>query len=423
MKLKIYEDRNDLLIKLNSFAVALMVASLSIVGLFSRLFASLSNSGNIIVLGAVCIVIFISVIMSQKIYVSIPGLVIMGLVTSIFLLTLLLNSARCDYTPIQFIFYAVIPIYVICQKIDGEYVTRYIMYLSLFTLPVINKFFEIQYESFSQAYMGNIFVILTPVLVGMIHFKLYRKKSNILTKIAYLYNLYVLILIFLYANRGAVVCVLFGLAVVLINAYNEKERIKVKPIKLIIIVVCAILAILVLINLEAILVWLSELCTQMFNSVPSFISKMIRYIRKGDISDGRTNISDFTYSFIMDKPIFGHGMETFASYSQPYSGNVTWPYPHNYVLQYLFEGGIVFAILPVWLSLSLSAKVLFARIVDKKEFALCATLVCSCIPKLFMSTDPWDSTTIWMLVTYSLIYTLRQHANSKKSRIAKNYNY
>lgn len=84
--------------------------------------------------------------------------------------------------------------------------------------------------------------------------------------------------------------------------------------------------------------------------------------------------------------------------------NRSWPYPHQYIYQYLFEGGIVFGLIPVYSSLSLTAKVVCTRIKDKSEFALCCTLVCVTLPKLLISTEPWATTSIWMLITYSLIY-------------------
>ena len=93
-----------------------------------------------------------------------------------------------------------------------------------------------------------------------------------------------------------------------------------------------------------------------------------------------------------------------------------WVYPHNYILQYLFEMGVIAGMVPIFLSLSMTIKVLFRRIVEKKEFIICAALVVSCIPKLLFSSDVWTSTSIWMLVTYSMMYSL------KNIKINVNYN-
>ena len=68
---------------------------------------------------------------------------------------------------------------------------------------------------------------------------------------------------------------------------------------------------------------------------------MIKYLELGDVSDGRTAIDAFTLPAIANDPIFGYGIETFSKVSGELA-NRSWPYPHQYIYQYLFEGGIVF---------------------------------------------------------------------------------
>ena len=264
-------------------------------------------------------------------------------------------------------------------------------------------FFVLQYVKYNQAYMGNIYAILSPVIVAMIHFKLYRKQSNLLIKLTYIYNLYIMAKIVLFANRGAVLCLACCAIVLVINAYDDDKRKKLSAIKLSLIIVFSVIGILIIIFALPLLHSLADLCNSILNSVPSFISKMIKYLELGDVSDGRTAIDAFTLPAIANNPIFGYGIETFSKVSGELA-NRSWPYPHQYIYQYLFEGGIVFGLIPVYSSLSLTAKVVCTRIKDKSEFALCCTLVCVTLPKLLISTEPWATTSIWMLITYSLIY-------------------
>ena len=348
MENTLQNSKDRLFIKLNSFVVAMMISAQTITGTIVRIPA----------------------------FKDFPVMFFLSFVTLWYLYSLIFHGNNCDLDVIQFIFYAIIPIYVIGKKLDGELVMRYILYLSLMTLPVINLFFVLQYVKYNQAYMGNIYAILSPVIVAMIHFKLYRKQSNLLIKLTYIYNLYIMVKIVLFANRGAVLCLACCAIVLVINAYDDDKRKKLSAIKLSLIIL---------------------------NSVPSFISKMIKYLELGDVSDGRTAIDAFTLPAIANNPIFGYGIETFSKVSGELA-NRSWPYPHQYIYQYLFEGGIVFGLIPVYSSLSLTAKVVCTRIKDKSEFALCCTLVCVTLPKLLISTEPWATTSIWMLITYSLIY-------------------
>lgn len=397
---------DELVVKLNSLALALMIAAAGTTNALARtsLFAKVQN--NVIVLGVVFIVVCAGIFVKKQISIGKYSVATLALTTVAFGATMLFNKSQCDLTVIQFIFYAVVPIYLISQKLDGELVVRYTLYISLFTLPVIGSFFDIQYEQYQQAYMGNIYTILTPALFAIIHFKMYGKQANLLTKIAYLYNLYILFMMLLYANRGAVVCIIFCIAVVLINQYDGEEKKKLSPTKLAIIIIACIAIIYFLINALVILEAIAQWCQENMSSVPSFISKMIKYLAEGDVSDGRDNISDFAWQAIMKNPIIGNGLRTFEAYSIANAGK-SWPYPHQYIIQYLFEMGVIVGMVPVYFSLSLAAKVLCMRIKEKKEFVFCAALVVSCIPKLFFSTEPWTTTTVWMLVTYSMMYSAK----------------
>lgn len=420
MKITLYSDKNDLITKLNSIAVALMIAAPCITAVLARikLFANLQN--NVIVLGAVCIFIFASLLMTKRLFIPIPALITTSFTFIAYMFTLLINSEQCDLSAVQYIFYAVIPIFVIGQKIDGECIMRYVLYISLITLPMANSFFNIQYEQYTQAYMGNVYSLLTSVTVAMIHFKLYCKQSNILVKFSYLYNLYLLIQMLLYGNRGAVLCIIFCLIVLMINSYGENTLKPLSPPKILIIITVGIVGIVTVINALPLLEALSSFLSSTFHSVPSFITKMIKYMSSGDTSNGRDTISTFTTNAIFENPIIGNGIKTFEAYVKSKT-TFKWPYPHNYILQYLFEYGIIFGLVPVYLSLSLAVKTVFSRIKEKKEFALCCTLVCLNIPKLFVSTDPWASTTIWMLITYSLIYIVNnnQYFSAYKNRLHK----
>lgn len=409
MENTLQSSKDLLFVKLNSFVVALIVSAQIITGTLVRIPFLKDVSNNFIILGIALAVIFAEMFFYKKIVIELPVLFFFSFTLLWYLYSLIFHGNNCDLTPIEFIFYAVIPIYVISKKLDGELVLRYSLYISLVSLPVINTFFVLQYQQYSQAYMGNVYAVLTPVIIAMIHFKLYRKQSNILTKIAYLYNLYILVQVLLFANRGAVLCLACCAIVLVINAYDEDKRKTLSGIKILLIIACSIAGILIIMFAHPLLESLADLCNSIFNSVPSFITKMIRYIEIGDVTDGRTTIDAFTWSAIANNPILGHGIETFSKVSHELASR-TWPYPHQYMSQYLFEGGIVFGVLPIYLSLSLTAKVVCTRIKEKSEFALCCMLVCISLPKLLISTDPWASTSIWMLITYSLIYIFKTNS-------------
>ena len=140
------------------------------------------------------------------------------------------------------------------------------------------------------------------------------------------------------------------------------------------------------------------MCNKILKFVPSTIIKMQRNVEVDDIANGRSEINEILYEAIAEKPIYGHGLRTFASYT-----NNKHPFPHNFILQYLFEGGILFALLPIYLSLRPVFLVLLGRIKEKSSYIIMSVLVCQCFPKLLLSSDAWQGTAIWMLIALSAI--------------------
>ena len=244
--------------------------------------------------------------------------------------------------------------------------------------------------------------------------------SNIAVKLAYVYAVYILVKALMYANRGAIVCLLFCLSILIINSYDGEQRRGLTNKSVLAITLLVVTGLLSVLFFVPILHFMESVSYKLFHSVPSFISKMLIYIQEGDISDGRGVINSFTLDCFGRQPLFGYGIKTFQAVASR-EAQRTWPYPHQYIYQYLFEGGIIFGALPSYLSISITAKTIFRRIPTKKEFALCCILICTTLPKLLFSTDAWTSTSIWMLITYSLIYIMRRsesvHSAKKLSSI------
>ena len=69
----------------------------------------------------------------------------------------------------------------------------------------------------------------------------------------------------------------------------------------------------------------------------AFIEKTIMI--EGDLSDGRSELYSSTFNLIMGSPVIGHGISTYSHYVPGVE------YPHNFVLQFLFDGGIILLVI------------------------------------------------------------------------------
>ena len=213
-----------------------------------------------------------------------------------------------------------------------------------------------------------------------------------------------LIRVVMVANRGALLTILFGAFIVFIYSFNSDGTMKTLRSKSLFILLLSAIAVWAIIsNLSVVLQWVEDICQKTFNFVPSTIIKMQRYIEFDDISNGRNEINEILYKAIAESPLWGHGMCTFSHYT-----NGQYSFPHNFILQYLFEGGILFAVAPVYFALRSLISTILGTEKDKSRYIMMAMLTCQCFPKLLISSDAWRGTAVWMMIVYFTIISSKK---------------
>lgn len=397
--------------KINSLLIAIMLMSAILSGTFSLAFGVTENA-NLIILIVVMLLLVLKLFVSCKIDINLRkrSILLLFLIFTLYFLSVFFKGKAVNYNLVQLVFYAVIPVLCANLNFNTKLVCKYSLYLSLFTILGGNKFFEYQYSFMNQADMGYIYPLVTMLVIAMFHFRYYRKESdtNWFIWVCYLYNIYVLIRTCLVANRGALLTIIFTFFIIILYDFNKQGQMKKKGIKQIIICTITFICLaFVIFNLDSLLELLSNFFSQVISYVPSFILKMQRYIGFDDISNGRSEINILLFEAIKERPFYGYGMETFYEYSDH-----LYPFPHNFILQFIYEGGILFALIPVFFALWALIKVLFGTIKYKEVFIFSAILVCQCFPKLLFSTDAWMGTALWMLIAYSMNYLIKD--NGKK---------
>ena len=388
--------------KIDSLIVALSLMSISISATIS-VGLGIENNANVIVLALIFVCYFIKIMQTKRLWLDIDygsmGLLLM--ILALFGLSKFFNGNQCNYTFIQLLFYAILPKLSMDLNFKTNYVLKYSLHLSIITVLAVNGFFEYQYEDMNQAYMGNIYPIVTMIIIALFHFRFYRHEASKFTWICYLYNVYMTVRVIMVANRGALLCIVCAIIVLFLYKFDEEEKIKKNSVKQLIFILVAVIAILfIYYNQLAIIQNCISFFGKVFGNVPSFFIKMERYILLDDVSNGRSTINEVFYEAFKESPVWGHGMRTFSSYT-----NNLYPYPHNFIYQYLFEGGLLFATIPIFYAVKIVFDVLLGRIESKEEYVMAAMLVCQCYPKLLVSTEVWQGTAIWMLITYSYICT------------------
>ena len=120
------------------------------------------------------------------------------------------------------------------------------------------------------------------------------------------------------------------------------------------------------------------------NVIDKFVRKAVE---NGDMSNGRALIYTTCLEEIPEKPFFGHGMDLF----EYYTGIV---YPHNFILQIFYDGGLMLALLlllpVVWY---LIKKIRFG---SHETFSMTLFLLFVSVPGALMSSDLWQNERLWL---------------------------
>jgi O-antigen ligase len=118
--------------------------------------------------------------------------------------------------------------------------------------------------------------------------------------------------------------------------------------------------------------------------------KNLKLIELGNILNGRDLIISKVLSYIMDKPLLGYGIGSVMEITG-------FNYPHNFALQFLFEGGIILAMPIIYLLIN-SFKLMFSANVSLNDKTFIFFLFQSSVIQLSFSSYPWQSQIFWLFI-------------------------
>lgn len=320
-----------------------------------------------------------------------------------YILTEFFAKVPTEFDLWNFTFYCFLPVVFLFYEFDTEKVLRYGMYLSLISAIAINSLLIDQGISsrFSQTKLGTIYDLLPCIILAGFHFFYYRKKANIFTKVCYVYYLYMLVRMLLVIVRGAMLTLMFAAVLIYINRpkENQIEIRKLNIKKKLILYLGAVLSLYALLHFNDIIEWLYY-TLQSFNINFGVISKFHFYIVSGNITDNREPYYALVWEMFIKSPIWGAGIQTF--YAHSYDGA---SYPHCYVLQFLFEGGLLLAVPLTFISIRELYRVSFLKYKKKDDFVFAACLVISSVVPGLFSMNIWYNRIFWLVLAFGLIKT------------------
>ncbi|MCB5372182.1 O-antigen ligase family protein [Amedibacillus dolichus] len=303
-----------------------------------------------------------------------------------------------DLSILDIIIYCFIPVFAMSKEINTKMLLRIIMFFSLLSIPVIEKLFVFQYISLQQVDMSVTYAFLFCIISACLHFIYFRSSKNILDYICYIFNVYLLIKILSVGNRGAyLVIVVFILLMQILYIKNKEIKKNKRRMVWLLLLIESVFLIYFALNIDTIILNLFDILSKNGINVPSFIIKMRRQIIGNDISNGRNDVYSFFINSILVNPI-GYGISSSNAIS-----NGLYAYPHNFILQFSFEFGLIgiffsfFVVYPIYLLIKKQ------NMIEKNFKILIVFLLINTVPKCLISGDIWEQSQLWMMLSIGIM--------------------
>lgn len=293
--------------------------------------------------------------------------------------------------------YCFIPIYVSFYKIDVKTVLRWMMFFSALVIPISNDFFKSVSTGYETIGMSTTYNVLPFVIAAAIHFIYYRKNAGFWLWMGYGINIYYLVKIILLGNRGPIISlIVFGILVIMHGMDSDGTIKKSTGKNMFITLAIGVATILIISNIENMILsfhsWL-----QSMNMELAFVTKSVRKIGHGDITNGRQALFDFVIQGIKDNYLLGNGIASIK-----YKSFGRYGYPHNLFLQMWYDLGVIMSLpllFVVWKSIK---KTMFEYIKNKDIVTMLILLFTLSIPRLCYSSEFWASTPFWLLIMFTI---------------------
>ena len=272
-----------------------------------------------------------------------------------------------------------------------------------FGVMYLNKIFYNEILEEGIVSMGTCYAFLVPVLGNLVFLRYYYNKEKFYLKIVTLLfsaiNLFYLVQMTMFGSRGPVLCALLLILSFFIIRIDDSGKVSLRKGRTILAFVGMLFFAL---SFTTILQALSDYLAT-FGISLNVIDKFLRLEDNGDMTNGREVLSAMAWKGIMESPIWGNGTSQFLN-------NTGEVYPHNFILQMLYDGGIILTSLVMFPVIRVLIRKL--ETVSENEFVCLLLLFFASVPGALFSGDLWNASTLWMFFGFVL---------AKNSVVEKSY--
>ncbi|MEG0034733.1 O-antigen ligase family protein [Anaerorhabdus sp.] len=374
----------------------LLVASYISIPLFNQIirtvFPSLYIMSKMYLFGIILLIliIFLKLILQTK-YKGINKYNFIFTLYIVFMLLISLLSQKSASTSTTIVSYVIVPLLSgMIIKLDAAKLIKYLLIFSTLLLLVSNKIIIVDSNGYIS--MGLSYIYMIPIVASIIYIMVLIKHENKEQKyffgILSFLQLSILLKLLQYGSRGPILSIIIVVIFLSIVKWDyNKNQIIFKGTKITLWLVVLFLFVL---NIDFILQFIGEVLEKMSIS-SQLIEKTIRLSKTQSVLNGRNKIYSIGWDGFVSRPIFGHGVSSF----EYYTGII---YPHNFILQFLFDGGILLFII----MFSIILRGVNRMKIDVNQYLIFSLLFFISVPGAMLSGDIWRNTEFWLYIGFSI---------------------
>lgn len=301
--------------------------------------------------------------------------------------------------------YSLFMVLVVCSflipqvsEVNVRLLIKLIMCMPFFSVFRINEIFGITGIWLNEISMDASYSFLLPIIANIVYLKFYFENEKRFTKLISLFfsfiNCLFLGYILTFGSRAPILSILLLFFFWYIFKKNTIGLgVKVQKNRVIVLI---ILITFISFSGHLFITWLVSFLESYGLSI-SALNKIILLGDNGDVTNGRNELYNWAISGFLENPILGNGLDRFDA---KYPGA---DYPHNFVLQALYDGGLFLTIVLLY-PIALRVKS-YLNNCSIDEYAIFSVLFFASVPGALFSQDLWGNAVLWLF--FGLLFSKR----------------
>lgn len=325
----------------------------------------------------------------------------------VLILLFLISSMFGPKMSVSFPMFVLLTLFPIAIPLMGKLNAKIVLFWGMvFSFPAVifSDVIFITSGAHNTISMGTSYAFLFSIMASILYFLLYFKDDKGTRRVVAIMlgmsNAYLLWKILQFGSRGPIAATACLVAFLICFQYDkDQKKIRIAGRKTAVLV---LVSFILLLNIWSIMEIAVEILAR-YDLQINIFNKMIRLNEQHNLFNGREINVNAAMIGIRKNPIIGNGM---ASY-QYYTG---YPYPHNLILQLMYDGGIILTLL-VMVPVIIAGRNWYRRC-NISDYALVVLTLFSGVFPSFFSGDIWTSELLW--VCFSILLT---HSAKKKKGV------